>query len=647
MANLWFYRQREQTFGPVEAGELRRLARSGILKPTDLVSREAQGRWVPALNVRGLFATTDPKPDQPPPLPATPPLSPRPFRDPKLSRHVRQGVPRAGSIQARTLSSVVRRMSATEDRTNPKSRINTKRLTIGLWVATAIGGMLFAATIVRDVGRANFVLPEKSAPHAETWKNFVDATFFVHYVKSRNPHGPYLLNMAWEYVSGERLSVYHMLAISSADLENTTLVEHPVQGVLKGKYHTFPARSDGVATPTATASSHLSHYAQYDVELRFVPSVRGNHINEKATMWQLRTASITKTFLAGRPVVSDSESLEVGVGSLGGMVHDSRFPALQNLFYEMPFGGYWPRGQVVAHASHDMASERRSLEKGLASPEGPDVWSTTFDFDPREVNSETALQNARERIRSAMQEELEDAKETLVMLPPEYGASYLSSWEVFEYQHLFAQLQRNASRLVALRAIAVKHRLWGYGYDGVNALAEWGSACEVIARATSGYERYTKTLNSKELEQRHRHIAEMYSYHLDSCGFEWDYPPPSVPAGLVEAEHTASAALSSKPKNGKFSVRYEIFSPGPVLVRYRNGLGGWDEKRMMSKQDEPHVIEVTLSRDETANVIAKALDRDAPVSAWIYVDGKRVAVSTDNDGGGTVTCSGNLQSQER
>jgi hypothetical protein len=68
---------------------------------------------------------------------------------------------------------------------------------------------------------------------------------------------------------------------------------------------------------------------------------------------------------------------------------------------------------------------------------------------------------------------------------------------------------------------------------------------------------------------------------------------------------------------------------------------------MMSKQDEPHVIEVTLSRDETANVIAKALDRDAPVSAWIYVDGKRVAVSTDNDGGGTVTCSGNLQSQER
>jgi hypothetical protein len=117
---------------------------------------------------------------------------------------------------------------------------------------------------------------------------------------------------------------------------------------------------------------------------------------------------------------------------------------------------------------------------------------------------------------------------------------------------------------------------------------------------------------------------------------------------VAKPEADAPPALPPQRQGEKqYSVRYEILSPGAVSVRYRNGLGGWDDKRMENHNDGIFKIEIELPVDDTAVITATALDRDAPISVWLYVEGKRVAVSTNHDGGGTVTCSGNLRSQER
>lgn len=53
--NQWYYSQHDQMLGPVAAGELRRLAQSGRLLPSDLVWREGMADWAPAMKVKGLF----------------------------------------------------------------------------------------------------------------------------------------------------------------------------------------------------------------------------------------------------------------------------------------------------------------------------------------------------------------------------------------------------------------------------------------------------------------------------------------------------------------------------------------------------------------------------------------------------------------
>lgn len=56
MAGQWHYQQDGQHYGPVPAAELKRLVSAGKLAPTDLVRREGTERWVPAGQVKGLFA---------------------------------------------------------------------------------------------------------------------------------------------------------------------------------------------------------------------------------------------------------------------------------------------------------------------------------------------------------------------------------------------------------------------------------------------------------------------------------------------------------------------------------------------------------------------------------------------------------------
>src|SRR5262245_34323265 len=73
MADQWFYTSDGQQVGPVSLLELRELASSGRLQPSDLVWKEGMFQWMPAGQTRGLFAPAAAEEATPPvPQPAAP-----------------------------------------------------------------------------------------------------------------------------------------------------------------------------------------------------------------------------------------------------------------------------------------------------------------------------------------------------------------------------------------------------------------------------------------------------------------------------------------------------------------------------------------------------------------------------------------------
>lgn len=59
MANEWFYTLNgQQAEAPVSAAQLKQLAVSGQLKPTDLVWQDGMFDWVPAASIKGLFPSS-------------------------------------------------------------------------------------------------------------------------------------------------------------------------------------------------------------------------------------------------------------------------------------------------------------------------------------------------------------------------------------------------------------------------------------------------------------------------------------------------------------------------------------------------------------------------------------------------------------
>lgn len=78
MGKEWHYNQNGQHYGPVSAAELKQMAASGTLRPTDPVWKEGMAKWVPARSIKGLFSlmaeSTTPLP--PPATPAQPATSP-------------------------------------------------------------------------------------------------------------------------------------------------------------------------------------------------------------------------------------------------------------------------------------------------------------------------------------------------------------------------------------------------------------------------------------------------------------------------------------------------------------------------------------------------------------------------------------------
>lgn len=82
---IWYYAKHDQQKGPVTPAQLKGLAVSGELLPTDLIWKEGMGDWSPASDVKGLFphgaatqsaaapaATVTPKESSPEPPPVQP-----------------------------------------------------------------------------------------------------------------------------------------------------------------------------------------------------------------------------------------------------------------------------------------------------------------------------------------------------------------------------------------------------------------------------------------------------------------------------------------------------------------------------------------------------------------------------------------------
>ncbi len=69
MADQWYYSQQGQRCGPVTSDQLKQLATSGQLQPTDLVWKKGMAQWVKAEDIKGLMLATL---ETPPPIPVSP-----------------------------------------------------------------------------------------------------------------------------------------------------------------------------------------------------------------------------------------------------------------------------------------------------------------------------------------------------------------------------------------------------------------------------------------------------------------------------------------------------------------------------------------------------------------------------------------------
>jgi hypothetical protein len=75
MATDWYYSNSGRKRGPVTSSQLKALARTGKLLPTDLVWKDGMSSWQPASKVKGLFPTAPPSIVLVSPVRPAPPIS--------------------------------------------------------------------------------------------------------------------------------------------------------------------------------------------------------------------------------------------------------------------------------------------------------------------------------------------------------------------------------------------------------------------------------------------------------------------------------------------------------------------------------------------------------------------------------------------
>src|SRR5262245_56280207 len=61
MATRWHHSRQQKTDAAIDSKELRRLAKLGLVRPSDFVRRSGGRRWVKATRVEGLFDPEEPR----------------------------------------------------------------------------------------------------------------------------------------------------------------------------------------------------------------------------------------------------------------------------------------------------------------------------------------------------------------------------------------------------------------------------------------------------------------------------------------------------------------------------------------------------------------------------------------------------------
>jgi hypothetical protein len=152
MADEWYYTRQGQQQGPVGAAQLKQLAASGQLLPTDLVWKEGLANWVPASSARGLFPpATAPASGRAKPAPAAPvPTSGR--IQPAAAAAPASG--RTGQPAGLKVPVHVSPIDDDEDydeAPEQRPRRKSKGLSTGAWVAIiggSVGGLLLISLVI-------------------------------------------------------------------------------------------------------------------------------------------------------------------------------------------------------------------------------------------------------------------------------------------------------------------------------------------------------------------------------------------------------------------------------------------------------------------------------------------------------------------
>ncbi len=76
METRWYYTEQGQRLGPVSSTQLKQLAASGRLQPSDMLWKEGMAQWAAASQVNGLFSAATKAATVPPPIPVPSTLTP-------------------------------------------------------------------------------------------------------------------------------------------------------------------------------------------------------------------------------------------------------------------------------------------------------------------------------------------------------------------------------------------------------------------------------------------------------------------------------------------------------------------------------------------------------------------------------------------
>jgi predicted nucleic acid-binding Zn ribbon protein len=167
MLDQWFCEIAGREIGPLSPEQIRTMAAKGQILPSDCVRQGTQGAWVPAQQVKGLFAPA--------------PVMPRPAQPQAESRPVVRRAPEPPVVAQPPMPppSSPLRMSTPQQAISPSTRLllNQKRRmrqqrTMVAWLVVAVMGLAILALVMMIRSR---VEPEKTGVANEPTMSAEDA----------------------------------------------------------------------------------------------------------------------------------------------------------------------------------------------------------------------------------------------------------------------------------------------------------------------------------------------------------------------------------------------------------------------------------------------------------------------------------------